>query len=106
MCLLLREALSVFKLGFHSSFFSIELGAQAAKKRLADELLNYSVVTEAPKSAFGKVRKTFTGKLNGFLDDVAVVLQLALISAQRFFQEPRYATLRDPSLDVNAGTRF
>lgn len=57
MCLLAREALHVGKIAFHSNFFSVELGAQAAKKRLQDELTSFCVVTEAPKTTFGKVKR-------------------------------------------------
>ena len=60
MCLLTREALHVGKIAFHNNFFSTELGAQAAKRRLQDELSSYCVVTEAPKTSFGKAMIAFT----------------------------------------------
>ena len=43
----------------------------------------YCVVTEAPKTTFGKIRKTYTGKLYGKQDDLAIALQLAMIGAQK-----------------------
>ena len=58
MCLLLREAMSVGRILLHESFFSTELAPHEAKNRIKDELNNYCVVTEAPKSSFGKSRKT------------------------------------------------
>ena len=56
MCLLLREAMTVGKIALAREFFSNELGTAAAKTRIKDELSSYCVVTEAPKTTFGKVR--------------------------------------------------
>ena len=58
----MREALTVGKIALSDHFFSIELTKQEAKSRIEDELSSYCVVTEAPKTTFGKVRKTYTGK--------------------------------------------
>jgi hypothetical protein len=55
MCLLLREAMSVGRIAISHHFFSIELEMPEARKRIKDELSSYCVVTEAPKSTFGKV---------------------------------------------------
>tara|TARA_B110000444_G_scaffold223183_2_gene225622 strand:- start:1468 stop:1839 length:372 start_codon:yes stop_codon:yes gene_type:complete len=55
MCLLLREALSVGKIAMAHEFFSNELKHVEAKLRIKDELSSYCVVTEAPKTTFGKV---------------------------------------------------
>ena len=57
MCLLLREAMTVGKIALAREFFSNELGTPGAKTRIKDELSSYCVVTEAPKTTFGKVRK-------------------------------------------------
>jgi hypothetical protein len=56
MCLLLREALRVGKVGFHNDFTSVELNPEEAKRRIRDELASFAVVTEAAKSTFGKER--------------------------------------------------
>ena len=58
MALLLREAMRVGRVSYHPNFFSVSMGAHAAKKRLGDELRNFSVVVEAPKTHFAKTRKT------------------------------------------------
>ena len=117
MCLLVREALSVGKIAIGDDFFSIELAKTEAKMRIRDELGSYCVVTEPPKTTFGKVRTTYTGKLYGKQDDLAIAIQLALIGCQKvstivmlpppqtshdcylhaptqFFQEPRYRNFR------------
>lgn len=78
MCLLLREAMTVGRIAISQFFFSVELEKLGGRKRIKDELLNvrncttrrcvsyllttvclwwqYCVVTEAPKTTFGKVR--------------------------------------------------
>jgi hypothetical protein len=58
MALLVREAMRTGRVSYHPNFFSISLGAHAAKKRLGDELRNFSVVVDAPKTHFAKTRKT------------------------------------------------
>ena len=94
MCLLMREALTVGKIALSDHFFSIELTKQEAKSRIEDELSSYCVVTEAPKTTFGKVRKTYTGKLYGKQDDLCIALQLAMIGQQKFFQDSKYKNFR------------
>jgi len=90
MALALREALQQNSISYHKNFTSLSLGAEAAKLRIKDEIGNYSVVTEPPKQAFGKVRKTYTGKMGGMQDDVAIALQLAVCSTRVFFQSSKY----------------
>jgi len=41
-----------------------------------------------------QVRKTYTGKLYGRQDDLIIALQLALIGAQKFNQDPKYRAFR------------
>ena len=61
MCLLLREAMKCSRISVHRQFVSLSQGSEKGKTRLKDELANYCVINEVPKSAFGKTRKTFTG---------------------------------------------
>ena len=96
MCLLLREAMTVGKIALAREFFSNELGAAGAKQRIKDELSSYCVVTEAPKTTFGKVRQTYTGKLYGKQDDLCIAMQLSLIGCQKFFQDSKYRNFRAP----------
>lgn len=55
MALQVREALRVGKLSYHADFFSVSMASQDAKKRLGDEIRNFSVVTEPGKTHFSKV---------------------------------------------------
>ena len=56
MCLLLREAMAVGKIALGKTLFSHSMTALEARNRIKDELSSYCVVTEAPKTTFGKVR--------------------------------------------------
>ena len=94
MCLLLREALTVGKIAIAHEFFSNELKHTEAKLRIKDELSSYCVVTEPPKTTFGKVRQTYTGKLYGKQDDLCIAIQLSLIGCQKFWQEGKYRNFR------------
>ena len=66
MALTVREALRVGKISYSEFFFSVSMSNQEAKHRLGSELRNFSVITEPPKSHFGRPKKTYTGKL-GFV---------------------------------------
>jgi hypothetical protein len=56
MALILREALRVGRIAYSPHFFSLSMTKDEAKRRIADELRNFSVVTEPSKTHFGKVR--------------------------------------------------
>ena len=90
MCLLLREAMAVGKIALGKTLFSHSMTALEARNRIKDELSSYCVVTEAPKTTFGKVRTTYTGKLYGKQDDLCVAVQLAVIGQSKFFQDPKH----------------
>lgn len=91
MALLLRECLRVGKIAYSDYFFSISMTKQEAKKRMGDEIRNFSVITEPGKTAFARSRKTYTGKLGGQQDDTVIALQLALIAQRTFFEDARYS---------------
>jgi len=93
MCLLLRESMTVGKIALAREFFSNELGAPAAKVRIKDELSSYCVVTEAPKTTFGKARcSTFS-----FDTDCALILCLTLAGASNV----HWQTLRQTGRPVH-----
>lgn len=94
MALLLREALRMGRISLHGDFFSLTMETKRARQRLFDELSNYSVINDAPKTAFGKMRKTYTGKVAGMQDDCAITLQLAMIGAKTFFVSEKYSNFR------------
>lgn len=46
------------------------------KKQLKDELINYKVMVELPKTVFQQTKRTYTGKIGGAMDDMSVTIQL------------------------------
>jgi len=58
MALVVREALRVGKISFNDRFFSVSMSSEDAKKRIGEELRNFSVITEAPKTHFAKVNES------------------------------------------------
>jgi len=92
MALLVRECLRVGRISYSRFFFSISMTRDEAKTRLGNELRNFSVVTEPPKTHFAKTRKTYTGKLGGLQDDCAIALQLVMAAQRVFFEDVRYAS--------------
>lgn len=57
MCLQLREALTTNRITLSKQFFS-STGIAEAKQQLESEMRFFSVITEAPKTPFGKVSCT------------------------------------------------
>lgn len=95
--LLLREAMRMSKISLAETFFSISMGKDAYLQKLSEELLNFSCITEEPKTTFGKTRKTYTGKLAGKQDDTVLSLQMALYGVRQFFTSSKYSSYRTPS---------
>ena len=85
----LRDALKVGNIFLHSDFFSVQLDDREAIKIIRDELTRFAIVVEPAKTLFGKVRRTYTGKIGGQNDDLAVTLQLAVSGIRCFYQNPK-----------------
>ena len=127
MALQVREALRVGKLSYYYRFFSVSMSSQEAKKRLGDELRNFSVITEPGRTHFAKVcgrrrtslaslalppstkhalthplqcpqpRKTYTGKVGGQQDDCCIAFQLVIAAIRTFFESPKYSNFSKQS---------
>ena len=89
MCFQLRDALKVGNIHLSSAFFSVQMEEREAIKVLRDELTRFAIVVEPAKTLFGKVRRTFTGKIGGQNDDLAITLQLAVSGIRCFYQNPK-----------------
>lgn len=64
-------------------------------KDLEEQLHSYSVITELPKTPFGKIRTTYSGKVSsGAKDDVLVTIQLCLCWFERFYKDAKYSVYR------------
>lgn len=111
-----RDALRVGNIFLSNEFFSVLLDERDALKQMRDELCRFAIVTEPAKTTFGKViqrpgfvaasntrmltleryraqvRKTYTGKIGGLNDDLAITLQLAITGLRCFYQVCATAT--------------
>ena len=45
---------------------------------MSEELRNFCILVEAPRTPFGKPKKTYSGKCGGRNDDIVITLQLAI----------------------------
>lgn len=124
MCFQLRDAFKVGNIYLHSDFFSVQLDNREAIKLLRDELTRFAIVVEPAKTLFGKVRssrplsnlfftnrltfyaiqvrRTYTGKIGGQNDDLAVTLQLAVSGIRCFYQNPKVCCSVELYTDVVA----
>ena len=59
-------------------------------KQLREELNNYKVMIELPKTVFQETKRTFTGKLGGAIDDLSVTVQLNALWHSEFYT-PKYS---------------
>ena len=89
MCFQLRDCLKVGNIFLHADFFSVQLDDREAVKIIRDELTRFAIVVEPAKTLFGKVRRTYTGKIGGQNDDLAMTLQLAVSGIRCFYQNPK-----------------
>ena len=90
----LRDALSVGNISLSEQFFSVCMDEHEAIKAIRDELCRFAIITEPAKTLFGKVRRTYTGKIGGQQDDLAICLQLAITGLRCFYQNQKYAGFR------------
>lgn len=92
----LREYLLTDMITLSESFFSACSNVQNVKKELLNQLKNYKLVKSVPENtAFGKIKQTFTGKLNNRNDDICIALQLNLVWANYFLTNDKYRKYRD-----------
>jgi len=101
MCMQLRDALRVGNISFSNEFFSTTQTVREVKQQIEDELRNFCILVEPPKTPFGKVKKTYSGKVGGRNDDLCITLQLAITGIRTFYMQDRYRTFR-PETNPNA----
>lgn len=117
----LRDALRVGNIFLSDEFFSVLMEEREAIKTIRDELCRFAIITEPAKTLFGrvcftvllfcthlhtymltplslsavhKIRKTYTGKIGGLNDDLAICLQLAITGLRCFYQSSKYSNFR------------
>lgn len=94
MCFQLRDAMRVGNIQFSDEFFSTTATVREVKQTLEDELRNFCILVEPAKTPFGKVKKTYSGKVGGRNDDLVIALQLAITGIRTFYQQDRYNQFR------------
>ena len=94
MCFQMRDALRLGNIFLSEGFFSVLMEDHEAIKCIRDELCRFAIVTEPAKTLFGKIRKTYTGKLGGLQDDLAICLQLCITGIRCFYQSEKYTNFR------------
>ena len=94
MCLQVRDALTVGSISLSSHFFSIKMDVKDALKALGNELRGFAILVEPPKTTFGKVRKTYSGKVGGEQDDACIAMQLAVTGLRCFYTNEKYERFR------------
>ena len=62
----------------------------------------YAILVEPPKTTFGKVRKTYSGKVGGEQDDACIALQLAVTGLRCFYTSERYERFRRTNRGMTA----
>tara|TARA_S200000501_G_C20427739_1_gene570891 strand:- start:293 stop:586 length:294 start_codon:yes stop_codon:yes gene_type:complete len=90
----LRDALRVGNIFLSDEFFSVLMEEREAIKTIRDELCRFAIITEPAKTLFGRIRKTYTGKIGGLNDDLAICLQLAITGLRCFYQSSKYSNFR------------
>jgi hypothetical protein len=69
---------------------SVQYTVREILKQMKEELQNYKVITELPKTIFQQTKRTFTGKHGGGLDDLSVTVQLNALWHGEFWTQ-RYS---------------
>lgn len=67
-----------------------EYPEQKMLKQLKDELVQFKVMIELPKTVFQQTKRTYTGKLGGAVDDLAITIMLNALWHKEFYT-PKYS---------------
>ena len=95
MCVALQQLLAANHIHVAANMLSISLPPQEALDQLIQELRGYMIFVDPPKTLFAKPRRTFTGKVGGHNDDVAIALQLAVLTMQIFTRSEKYTAFQN-----------
>lgn len=71
-----------------------ETTVESMKKDLEHEMRTYSIIIDHPMSVFAQSKKTFSGKIGGFQDDLVVCLQLNILWHTQFYIDSKYGPYR------------
>jgi hypothetical protein len=92
-----NEWLTRDSIRFDSMLFAVnpDCAEDRVMRGLEEQLHTYSIITDLPKTPFGKIKVTYSGKVSaGAKDDVLVTMQLTLCWFDQFYKDPQYAVYR------------
>ena len=90
MCIALQELIDLRRLTILKHMLSISTNPLESLDQLKKQLSTYTIYVEPPKNPFGKVKRTYTGKIAGNQDDLCIALQLAVLSSRIFLRKDTY----------------
>ena len=94
MCVAVQELLDTNRLVLFPRMICTSLSPREVLDTLLKQLRAYNVVVEPAKNAFGKAKRTYSGKIAGQQDDVCVALQLSVLCGRIFLRSDRYSIYR------------
>ena len=77
MCFQLRDALRVGCIMLYRGFVCLTMTNNEIFKMISDEMRNFCILIEAPRTPFGKIKKTYSGKVGGRNDDIVIAMYIA-----------------------------
>ena len=95
MCTAVNELLASNRLVVWEKLVCASMDTKDVLADLASEMRTYMIIVDEAKTAFGKSRRTFSGKAGGETDDLIIALQLTVLSFQIFTRDDKYARHQD-----------
>lgn len=90
MCIGLQELLDYKRIFLSKKLVSISGSPIEMVNTLIKQLNQFAVLVEPPRTPFGQVRRTYTGKIAGNQDDLCISLQLGVIAMRVFQRNDKY----------------
>jgi len=90
MCVGLQELIDHKRMVISRQLVSLSASPLETLDTLFKQMNTYTIVVEAPRTPFGKPRRTYTGKVGGNQDDLCIALQLAVLSMRIFQKNDKY----------------
>ena len=91
MCVALQELLSSNRIHISSQLLCLSMPPREAIEQMLSEIRAFMIFVDPPRTLFAKPRRTFTGKMGGHNDDVAIALQLGVLAMQIFNRNAKYS---------------
>ena len=90
MCVGLQELIDHKRLVISRQLVSLSASPLETLDTLFKQMSTYTILVEAPRTPFGKPRRTYTGKVGGNQDDLCISLQLSVLGMRIFQKNDKY----------------